>query len=302
MKIVVLGAGALGSLLGAFLSRAHDVTLVARRDHAEAVNRAGLAVEGRTTSIARVAAVTDVASAPIPDLVLVTVKSYDTAAAATDAARLLGPSTLVLTLQNGLGNVEALAARVPAPRLLAGATTIGATLLEPGRVRHAGTGYLRLGSPSGNREAAARACAALSVAGLSPEVVDEVEGEIWAKVVVNAAINPATAITGLSNGALLEIPALKDLLARAAEEAIEVARAEGVALPPDDLVVRALRVAELTAPNKSSMLQDVERGRRTEVDAISGEVVRRGVAVGVDTPVNRTLWALVKGIESTTQR
>ena len=149
-------------------------------------------------------------------------------------------------------------------------------------------------------EAAEEAAGTLAVQDLEPEVVDEVEGELWAKVVVNAGINPVTAITGLPNGALLRFPFLTSLMMRACEEVVDVAKAAGVRLPDDDLFLRARRVAELTAANKSSMLQDVERARRTEIDAICGEVVRRGRAAAVDTPVNETLLALVKGVEATT--
>lgn len=302
MKILVYGAGALGSVLGATLARAHDVTLLARRDHAEAVNRAGLLVEGKAPGVARVRAVTDLASAPNVDLVLLTVKAYDTAAAARALRAFVGPSTRVLTLQNGLGNLEVLRASFPAAQVLAGAITVGATMLEPGRVRHAGFGYCKIGSASGNRKDAEEVARALAADGLPIEAVDDPESEIWAKVVVNAGINPVTAITGLPNGALLEHAWLTELMTSACEEAIEVAKAEGVALPDDDLLYRARKVAEMTAANKSSMLQDVERGKRTEIDAISGEIVRRGRARGVDVPVSATLAALVKGIELTTRR
>jgi len=169
-------------------------------------------------------------------------------------------------------------------------------------VRHAGVGYFLVGSPSNGHARAERVAKLLSAAGIDAKTTPAIVGELWAKVVVNASINPITAITGLRNGALLEVPALRELMQRAAEEAIDVARAEGAPLPDDDLVARARRVAELTAANKSSMLQDVERGRRTEIDSICGEIVQRGLARGIDAPVNLTLRALVKGIEESTRR
>ncbi|HWH09067.1 MAG TPA: 2-dehydropantoate 2-reductase [Candidatus Thermoplasmatota archaeon] len=301
-SVVVFGAGAVGSWLGALLHQAgHDVTLVGRHDHVSVVNARGLQVSGRTELLARPRAVTRPEAQP-PDVLLVTVKAYDTRRAAQEMRPLVGPRTAVVSVQNGLGNVEALADAFTDRQVFAAVTTHGVTFVEPGHVRHAGTGYFRVGSPF-NEHARADALAALLREALpGAEASPRIAGELWAKVVVNAAINPLTAITGLRNGALLEVPALRDLMQRAAEEAVDVARAEGAPLPDDDLVLRARRVAELTAQNKSSMLQDVERGRPTEVDAICGEVVERGLRHGVDAPVNLTLRALVKGIEASTRR
>jgi 2-dehydropantoate 2-reductase len=238
----------------------------------------------------------------VPDVLLLTVKAYDTRRALRDAAPLVGQRTSLVSLQNGLGNVEAAAEAFDERRVFAGVTTHGVTFVEPGHVRHAGTGYFLVGSPYGEHERAEALVDLFREAGLDAARSSRIAGELWAKVVVNAGINPLTAITGLPNGALLQVPALRELMQRTAEEVVDVARAEGVALPEDDLVARARRVAELTAANKSSMLQDVERGRRTEIDAICGEVVERGLRRGVDTPVNLTLRALVKGIEESTRR
>ena len=301
-SVVVFGAGAVGSWLGALLHRAgHDVTLVGREEHVAVVNARGLQVSGKSELLARPRAVTR-PEARTPDVLLVTVKAYDTRRAAQEMRPLVGPATAIVSVQNGLGNVEALADAFTDRQVFAAVTTHGVTFVEPGHVRHAGVGYFRVGSPF-NEHARAEALAKL-FQGILPDAEHSprIVGELWAKVVVNAAINPLTAITGLRNGALLEVPALRDLMQRAAEEAIDVARAEGAPLPEDDLVHRARRVAELTAQNKSSMLQDVERGRRTEVDAICGEVVERGLRHGVDAPVNLALRALLKGIEESTRR
>lgn len=303
MKVVVLGAGAMGSWAGALLAHAgHDVTLVARQDHAAVVAAKGLTVSGKTDLLAYPRAVTRAADAPVPDLLLVSVKAYDTERALQDARTLLGQRTSVVSLQNGLGNVERIADAADERQVFAAVTTHGVTYVEPGHVHHAGVGYFRLGSPF-NEHARARVLAGVfRDAGLDAEFHERIAGEIWAKVVVNAAINPLTAVTGLTNGALLHVPALRELMQRAAEEAVDVARAEGAPLPEGDMLERARRVAELTAKNKSSMLQDVERGRPTEIDAICGEIVQRGLRHGIDAPVNMTLRALVKGIEESTRR
>lgn len=303
MRVAVFGAGAMGSWIGALLTKAgHDVTLVARPDHAAIVNAQGLRVSGKTEAHVRPKAVTTAAEAAVPDFLILSVKAHTTARALLDARPLLGQRTLVLSLQNGLGNLERIAEAADERRTFAAVTTHGVTHVEPGHVRHTGVGYFRVGSPY-NEHARARELAQLfRDAGLDAESNDRILGEVWAKVVINASINPLTAITGLPNGALLEIASLRELMQRVVEECIDVARAEGAPLPDEDLLLRARRVAELTAANKSSMLQDIERGRPTEIDAICGEIVERGLRHGVDTPVNMTLRALVRGIEESTKR
>lgn len=303
MRIAVFGAGAMGSWIGALLAKAgHEVTLVGRKDHVAVVVTRGLRVSGKTDLFVHPAAVVRAQDAPVPELLILSVKSYDTARALAEARPLLGQRTRVLSMQNGLGNLELAAEATGERNVFAAVTTHGVTFLEPGHVRHAGVGYFRVGSPA-NEHAAARALTAtFRDAGLDAEFSDRILGEVWAKVVVNASINPLTAITGLANGALLEHASLRELMQRVVEEAVDVARAEGAPLPDDDLLARARRVAELTAQNKSSMLQDVERGRRTEIDQLCGEIVARGMRHGIDTPINMTLRALVKGIEESTRR
>ncbi len=302
MKIVILGAGALGSFLGGVLAQAHEVTLVTRnREHAIMCREHGLIVEGRTEVRAKVHAVAHASDAPPADMYLVTAKAYDTAQIAAEAAPTIPDGATVLTLQNGLGNTQILQRSIPHAVILGGATSHGVTFLEPGRVRHAGDGYLRVGSPEGDETAAERAAGAFVGAGLACDVVDDLDAELWAKVIVNVGINPATAITALPNGALLKLAPLRDLLERASAEAVTVARAAGINLPPDDLVARTRWVAEHTADNKSSMLQDVERGRPTEIGSLSGAIVQVARDMGMDAPVNATLYALVKGIEASTR-
>lgn len=303
MRTVVFGAGAMGGWIGALLSKAgDDVTLVGRPEPMAVVAKRGLQVSGKTELHATPKTVARAADAPVPDVLILAVKAYDTRRALEEARPLLGQRTRVVSLQNGLGNVETIAEAVDERLVFAAVTTHGVTYVEPGHVRHAGVGYFRVGSPA-NEHAAARELAGLfRGAGLDAEASDRILGEIWAKVIVNASINPLTAITGLQNGALLELAPLRELMQRVVEEAVDVAQAEGAPLPDDDMLLRARLVAELTAANKSSMLQDVERGRRTEIDAICGEIVARGLRRGVDTPVNLTLRALVRGIEESTRR
>jgi 2-dehydropantoate 2-reductase len=229
---------------------------------------------------------------------LVLVKSWQTARAAKQLEACLEEHGVALTLQNGLGNFETLAASLGEERVALGVTTLGASLIQPGLVRLAGEGPITLGEHNRITEPAVL----LREAGFSVELVLDPQSLLWGKLVINAAINPVTALLNVPNGELLRDPAAHALLQTAAREAAAVAAANGVRLPYPDPVVAVESVAQRTAANYSSMLRDVQRGSLTEIDAISGAIVRAGEATGVATPVNRTLWQLVKALEESAER
>jgi len=294
---VVQGAGSLGSLFGGLLATAgEDVTLLGRPgEHLDRIADDGLVVEhpdgGETTTAPGTA--TDPTVVADADLVVVCVKSYDTADAARDLADYHDGAD-VLSLQNGLGNAETLAEHVPPGAVVAGTTTHGAVLAAPGVVRHAGEGDTTVGRYFAPNDAAVRDVAeTLSAAGLDATVTDDPERAVWTKVLVNTGINAATALARVPNGALVETEAGERLLERAVEEGAAVADAAGVDVP-DDVVERTREVARQTASNRSSMRQDVERGSRTEVEALHGALVERADDRGVDAPVLRTLADLVR--------
>ena len=221
---------------------------------------------------------------------LVLVKSWQTARAASQLAACLASDGIALTLQNGWGNREILQAHLGATRVAAGVTTLGATLLGPGRVRAGGPGPITVPET---------ACLAplldlLRQAGFETRTSADVDGLLWSKVVINAAINPLTALLRVPNGVLLERPEARALMAQAAREAAAVGVAQGFRLTFDDPLLAAEEVARRTAANHSSMLQDIQRGAPTEIDAICGAVVEAGKQCGVLTPVNQTLWQLVR--------
>lgn len=291
MRVGILGAGALGSLFAYYL-RSHtssEVWLLARSPVPDTVS------------------VADQGSAFIPvmthalqpvDLLLVMVKAYATADALRWAAGAVGPQTVALTLQNGLGNAEILAELLGPERVLAGTTAQGATLLSPGQVRHGGAGPTHIAPWLPGGPAAARAAgvaALLTEAGLPAAVAADPRPLLWAKLAVNCGINALTAILRVPNGELLNRPGARHLMEAAAAEAGAVAAAAGIRLA-EDPVERVTQVARATAANRSSMLQDVERGRRTEVDAINGAVAGRGRTLGVPAPVNETLAELVRSL------
>ncbi len=227
-------------------------------------------------------------------------KSYDTDGAARAAGPLVGSGTTVLSMQNGLGNIEALAGALGPEHVIGGVTAQGATLIAPGQVRHAGNGPTTIGEADGELTERVREVAAtLSGAGLHTEVTTDLASVLWGKLAVNAGVNAVATLAQVRNGGILESRALRGLLREAVAEAAAVAAARGIEMPEPDMPGYAEGVCQRTADNVNSMLQDVFRQRRTEVDAINGAVVREGQAVNVPTPTNSMLTALIRGLEDT---
>jgi len=301
MKTAVVGAGAMGSLFGGLLAASgEDVTLVdVWREHVEAINAEGLRIgshEGSRTI--GVKATTDPSSVGPADLIILFVKSYDTLEATRDALPMVSDDTVFLSLQNGLGNVEKISEAAGSDGVIPGTTAHGCTLIGPGDIFHAGSGPTIIGERSGRVSERVRGIRdALERAGFETEISRNINGALWSKVLVNVGINPLTALTRLRNGELLDDPEIKGVMRKAVEEAIEVAEALGIDLGYGDHVERVYDVARATALNRSSMLQDVERGRRTEIDALNGAVVRLARGLGVDVPMNDALTAAVRGLE-----
>lgn len=295
MRVVVIGAGAMGSLFAARLSVVAPVILLSRWAEAIAeVRKRGVRLLDTRGERAYFVPITDdPAEAALADLALILVKSYDTPHAAAWAAAALAPDGVALTLQNGLGNAEVLAAAVGPQRTLQGITSEGATLLGPGRVCHAGSGVTIVGTKPETAARAEEIVALFQRAGFTTRLSDQVESLVWGKLVVSAGINPLTALLGVRNGALVEDEAARAALRLAVGEAATVARGLGIPLPYPDAIAWAEEVCRATADNLSSMLQDVRQGRPTEVEAINGALVRAAESAGLAAPVNRFLWHLV---------
>lgn len=301
MKIAIIGAGAMGSLFGGLLAEAGvDVWLFDIWEaHVKAINQNGLTIEREgATRVVRPRAVSDPQSIGRADLVIVFVKSTQTAAAAETAAELVRPDGSVLTLQNGMGNADILTRFVDPGQVLAGTTSHGATLLGPGRIRHAGIGPTRIGPWAGDDPApAGKVARVLTDVGIATEVDDDVRKLIWHKLFINIGINAITALTGIRNGEILDLAVTRDLSQKAVEEAVAVARAKGIAVE-EGVVDHVFRVAEATAANRSSMGQDVDNKRPTEIGAINGAVVREARQCGVPAPINFALTSLVETLEA----
>ena len=302
MRICIFGAGSLGSALGGILSSGHEVVLIGRRPHIDAVNRNGLRLVGDIRRQVRLEGRTKLSNSDRPDLLIITTKAYDTIDAVAECRRLTTGNTKVLTLQNGLGNLEILREWKGA-NAFGGTTTMGAALDSPGKVRVSGLGRTLIGAdldPKGAREIAAafRSC------GIPTTVEKDVMSVIWTKAVVSACINPLTAVLRIQNGLLLESSVISKLMSEVCRECVAVAASEGFHLVLKSMNALARAVAKDTADNRSSMLQDIARGRRTEIDQISGVFWRRGDANDVATPLNKCLAAMVNaiGTQSTSQK
>lgn len=298
--IVILGAGAMGCLFGARLQEAGcEVTLITRTPESAAVIREnGIRLDspdGSTWTVKGMAATTDYAAAHGASAVLVLVKASATESAAKALAPHLAGNTLVVTLQNGLGNVEVLCSRLPAAQVAAGITGNGAISLGAGHIRLGGTAETVLGELEGGPSARLEdLCVILMKARFPTRVSENISGAIWTKLMVNVGLNPVSALTGLRNGRIAKDPEAFSIAAAAVREAAAVAAAAGIRLETDDPVEHMRLVAEKVAANETSMLQDLRAGRMTEIEVMNGEIERRGKALGVPAPVNATLASLVR--------
>jgi 2-dehydropantoate 2-reductase len=290
----------MGSLFGGKLSTVAEVTLLDPWDeHVLAMQRDGLHIverSGDETTVS-VTATTDPAAVPTVDLAIIFVKAHATGQASQWASRFLAPDGLALTLQNGVGNAEVMGEVLGAGRVVAGVTSHGATLLGPGRVRHAGAGLTHVATRPDVADRLAGVASAFEQAGFEVHLSDDLDSLVWGKLVINVGINALTAILRVPNGQLVEIPAAGTLMAQAVAEAVTVCQARGIALPYDDPLGRVQGVAQATATNRASMLQDVLRGAPTEVGVINEAIVREGKRLGVDTPVNVFITTVIRAIE-----
>ena len=293
MKIAIMGAGAMGSLFGAHLAGAgHDVLLVdVDPVVVAAVEAEGILLGERAVPVPITA---DPAGRGTYDAVLVLVKTYDTAAAAGLAAPLVGPATVVATLQNGIGGADVLAEAFGPERVLAGVTYQGATVLAPGRIRHHMHGETFLGD---DVAAAAPLAAALTEGGQPAHALDPVAPRIWKKLTNNCMGNCTSALTGMSGGQMAADDGILALQRAIATEAVAVAAGLGHDLDLEDCVHTNTSVLASSGDGRPSMLQDVEAGRRTEIETLNGAIVRHADALGIDVPVNRAMVALVRGWE-----
>lgn len=304
MKITIIGTGAMGCLFGGLLTEyGADVQLLGvRKQQMNTLNKQGLVIvyKGKKRII-RVRATGDPAEITGTDLAVLFVKHAQTAEAARSAASLLGSNGYALTLQNGMGNAEILANILGKDRVLCGTTAQGAMVLKPGKVQHSGNGATVLGMWGQGKGAVRGAVGAelaknFSAAGIYSETVDDIIPVLWKKLFVNVGINAITALTGLRNGQLLAHEDARLLMRDVVSEAMAVAKAYSIEVPAD-ILEHVEQVAKATASNRSSMGQDIDNQRPTEIDAINGYIVRKAEKVGLAVPVNQTLVRLVQVVQ-----
>jgi 2-dehydropantoate 2-reductase len=301
VKIAVVGAGAMGSIFGAgFSEGGHDTVLVdVSAPLVEKIDADGITIDrkGEVRAI-RVPATTDPASVGPCDLVVFFVKCYHTEAAARSAAPLVGARTLVASLQNGWGNGEALARTFPPERIAVGVTYHSGTVRGLGEIAHTGIGPTVVGAyEQGDEELVGPLVEAIESAGFEVTASPQIRTEIWKKLVLNAATLPTAALTGLTAGGLGEAGPMRDVVDEVAREAVATARAQGYEIDERERVEFIHGLLERAGAGKPSMLQDLEAGRRTEIDVINGAVVRAAEQHGVATPINRTMVAMIEAYE-----
>lgn len=297
MKVAVMGAGAVGCYYGGMLARAgHEVVLIARPQHVQAIEARGLRLETQSfDEQVRVSASTEASAVQGADLVLFCVKSTDTQGAALAMKPALAPGALVLSLQNGVENADTLRGLLE-QEVAAAVVYVATEMAGPGHVRHNGRGELVI-EPTSQGE---RLASTLAAAGVPVETSGNVRGALWAKLILNCVYNALSAITQLPYGRLVRGEGVEAVMRDIVAECLAVAQADGVILPAD-IALAVSRIAETMPAQTSSTAQDLARRKRSEIDHLNGLIVRRGDALGIAVPANRLLHALVRLIEDKQQ-
>jgi len=301
MRVVIVGAGAMGCLFGFLLHKAgKEVYLLEKySDLVNHIKKYGIQVEGISGEhhvFPHITAEAD--EIKETDLILIFVKAFDTFQAIQNAKPLVGPDSVVLTLQNGIGNVEEIVKVVGHKQTVAGTTAHGATVLGWGHIRHAGTGETVIGELDGSKTSRLEKVKAfLESAGIAVQITQDVTGLLWSKLLINVGINPLTGITGLRNGELLDYEETRAIMQRAVNEAKSVVDRKGIHLIYPDHLQKVETVCQATAQNISSMLQDIRNKKKTEIDFISGAILRAGKEFDVGLPINQALTHLIHLLE-----
>ncbi len=304
-RIAVMGAGAVGCYFGGMLARAGaPVTMIGRSQHVEAMSRNGIFLDSiHFQQQIPISATTEVGAAREAEIVLLCVKTLDTEDAAKSLAPHLTSGALVVSLQNGVDNVERIRAAAKIDAIPA-VVYVAAEMTAPGRVKHTGRGDLIIGNLSEHtrqedhrRHELENVSALFTRAGVPCRISENIEGELWIKLIINCAYNAISALSRARYGLVVSNPWTHELMKKVVEESLAVANAAGVRMPDIDLLAATWKLAEAMPNATSSTAQDIARGKRTEIDSLNGYVARRGAELGIATPANQTLHALVKLLE-----
>lgn len=295
-SVAIIGSGAMGCLFGSVLSKNNDVFLIDKwQEHIRKIQADGLIIEedGQINYYSEIKAATSTKSLKTMDIVFYFVKGTDLKVAITENINILGPKTILVTLQNGIGNIETIQNLLPENILIAGSTSHGALVLGPARIQHSGTGNTIVGAVNAEHSNFAENIAnMLRCGGIITDISTDIQSQIWSKLMINVGINAITAISEVENGKLLECPELLETMKLAIEEAEVVALAKGIRITENGFN-NALEVCKKTASNKSSMLQDIENKRKTEIRSINGAIVDLANFYNIKAPINSSLTNLI---------
>ncbi len=296
MNIVIMGAGAIGSLFGGLLSKKNNVMLIGRTSHVNAIRKNGLNIEDKTQLNVKIPAQDTINKVTLsPDILILTVKSFDTRSAINQAMQIIDDDTIILSLQNGLDNINIIKKVVHSNQIIAGITTHGAFFSKPGVIRHTGKGKTVLGELNGKKTGRIKHIADLfNEADIETIVSEDIIKEIWIKAIVNSSINPLTTFFQCKNGYLLKNPILEKIVEKVCKESTSIAKANGINLLYQHTIQKTKEVIRNTSENQSSMLQSFKRGKKTEIDSINGKFIDIGRVRTIDTPMNEILIYLVK--------
>jgi 2-dehydropantoate 2-reductase len=300
MNIVIVGAGAIGSLYGGLLAKKNKVVLVGRAPHITSIQKKGLTIKGKThlnIKVPSIESIKDICC--IPDLILLTTKSYDTEAASRQILPIITDQTIVLSLQNGLDNLEKIERFIEKSHILAGVSTHGSIISKPGEITHTGKGKTILGELNGHRSKRLKTLVhTFKEAGIETQISDDIIKEIWIKAIINSSINPLTAFFRCKNGYLLENPLLEKIVERVCTESTLIASSEGIPVSAPETIKKTKEVIRETAQNYSSMLQSIQQRKKTEIDSINGTLMRVGTNHNIDTTLNGVLTELLTSSNS----
>jgi len=291
MNILVVGAGAMGSLFAAFLSQHNHVVLFGRSYQKNVIQKQGLTITGKTNMVVHLPVVDSVHDVDCsPDLIIIAVKSYDTITALNTIRSLVSPHTKILSLQNGLDNLEKIQNSLQKQYIFGGVTTHGAFVVKPGVVNHTGVGRTVIGSwNSGKAHDVDQLVSVFTTAGIKTQRSIDLRRDVWKKAVINSSINPLTALFTCTNGYLVDNPVLEGILKKICYESTRVACSQGIDVSFPLMIRLTKQVIRETAGNYSSMLQSIQQGKKTEIDAINGVIVRMGKQQGITVSLNQIL-------------
>lgn len=294
-----MGAGAIGSFVGGLLSKKNTVVLVGRPSHIQAIQHNGLRITGKTRLHTPIKAVETISQMPWkPDLLILTVKAFDTEAAIKQVCPFLSKHTIVLSLQNGLNNIDCISQYVDKTQILGGITTHGVIFSKPGIITHTGKGTTLLGELDGTITKRLNTIHHLfNEAGIETTIIKNIIEEIWIKAIINSSINPLTAFFHCKNGFLLKNPLLEKIVEHICNESTTIARSIGISASPKEMIKRTKQVIHDTSENYSSMLQSIMNRKPTEIDSINGVLVTLGKQHAVPVSLNEILCSLITSLE-----